>query len=99
MMTKDGISAAAPEQGPWDPALSRLREWDPKWAALCEKMATHPWVNGVLPRKFIELVSVALNAASTNLNADGTRGHSRAALDGGASRDEILFVIKCASVF
>jgi len=99
MMTKDVISAVAPEQGPWDPALSRLREWDPKWAALCERMATNPWVNGVLPRKFIELVSVALNAACTNLDADGTRRHVRAALDAGASRDEILFVIKCASVF
>jgi len=98
MVTKDSI-LAAPEQGPWDPALVRLQEWDPKWAALCERMATNPWVNGVLPRKFIELVSVALNAACTNLNADGTRRHVRAALDAGASRDEILFVIKCASVF
>ena len=99
MVTKDSISAAAPEQGPWDPALLRLQEWDAKWAALCERMATNPWVNGVLPRKFIELVSVALNAACTNLDADGTRRHVRAALDAGASRDEILFVIKCASVF
>jgi alkylhydroperoxidase/carboxymuconolactone decarboxylase family protein YurZ len=99
MATKDSISAAALEQGPWDPALSRLREWDPKWAALCEKMATNPWLNGILPHKFIELVSVALNAACTNLNADGTRRHIRAALKAGASRDEILFVIKCASVF
>ena len=99
MATKDSISAAAPERGPWDPALVRLREWDPKWAALCEKMATNPWVNGVLPRKFIELVSVALNAACTNLDADGTRRHIRAALKAGATREEILFVIKCASVF
>ena len=99
MATKDSISVAASERGPWDPALVRLQEWDPKWAALCERMATNPWVNGVLPRKFIELVSVALNAACTNLDADGTRRHVRAALDAGASRDEILFVIKCASVF
>jgi alkylhydroperoxidase/carboxymuconolactone decarboxylase family protein YurZ len=99
MATKDSISAVAPEQGPWDPALSRLREWDPKWAALCEKMAINPWVNGILPHRFIELVSVALNAACTNLNADGTRRHIRAALKAGASREEILFVIKCASVF
>jgi hypothetical protein len=51
-----------------------------------------------LPRKFIELVSVGLNAACTNLNPDGTRRHIRAALDAGATCEEILFVLKCASV-
>jgi alkylhydroperoxidase/carboxymuconolactone decarboxylase family protein YurZ len=52
----------------------------------------------VLSRRFIELVGVGLNAACTNLNADGTRRHIRAALDAGASRDEILLVLECASV-
>ena len=53
----------------------------------------------MLPRKFIELVAVGLNAACTNLNPDGTRRHIRAALKAGASREEILFVLKCASIF
>jgi alkylhydroperoxidase/carboxymuconolactone decarboxylase family protein YurZ len=61
-------------------------------------MTTNPWTRGILSRKFVELVCVGLNAACTNLNADGTRRHIRAALDAGASRDEILFVLKCASV-
>src|SRR5271163_3971277 len=100
MITKDTVSAAAPEPGPWeDPVLAQLRAWDPAWASACEKMAINPWVSGVLPHKFIELVSVGLNAACTNLNAEGTRRHIRAALKAGASREEILFVIKCASVF
>jgi len=61
-------------------------------------MSTNPWNSGVLSRKFVELVSVGINAACTNLNAEGTRRHIRAALDAGASREEILFVLKCASV-
>jgi alkylhydroperoxidase/carboxymuconolactone decarboxylase family protein YurZ len=65
---------------------------------MCAKMSTNPWTSGVLSRKFVELVSVGLNAACTNLNPDGTRRHIRAALDAGATRDEILFVIKCAAV-
>lgn len=85
------------DTGPWDPALATLSEWDPEWAATCVRMSTNPWLNGVLPRKFIELVGVALNAACTNLNPDGTRRHIRAALKAGATREEILFVIKCAS--
>jgi len=84
--------------GPWDSPLDTLREWDPKWAEACFKMSTNPWTSGVLPRKFIELVSVGLNAACTNLNPDGTRRHIRAALEAGAIREEILFVLKCASV-
>ena len=84
--------------GPWDSAVNQLREWDPKWADACVKMTTNPWPNGVLSRKFVELVSLGLNAACTNLNHDGTRRHIRAALGAGATRDEILTVLKMASV-
>ena len=85
-------------RGPWDPALEKLREWDPQWAETCEKMTTNPWTGSVLPRKTVELISVALNAACTNLNPDGTRRHIRAALEAGATREEILMVLKMASV-
>jgi alkylhydroperoxidase/carboxymuconolactone decarboxylase family protein YurZ len=61
-------------------------------------MSTNPWTSVVLPLKTIELISLALNAACTNLNPEGTRRHIRGALDAGATRDEILFVLKCASV-
>ena len=88
----------APESGPWDPALDQLRQWDPDWATACAKMATNPWSTGLLPRKFVELVSVALNAACTNLNPNGTRRHIRHALEAGASREEILFVLKAGAL-
>jgi alkylhydroperoxidase/carboxymuconolactone decarboxylase family protein YurZ len=89
----------APTLGPWDdPALEQLREWDPKWAAACAKMSMNPWAKGVLPRKTIELISVGLNAACTNLNPDGTRRHIRAALEAGATREEILLVLKGANL-
>jgi alkylhydroperoxidase/carboxymuconolactone decarboxylase family protein YurZ len=84
--------------GPWDSALEQLRDWDPKWTDDCLKMTSNPWTSGVLPRKFVELVGVALNAACTNLNAEGTRRHMRAALKEGATRDEILFVLKAVSL-
>ena len=84
--------------GPWDSAVDQLREWDQKWADACFKMTTNPWTNEVLSRKFVELVSLGLNAACTNLNHDGTRRHIRAALEAGATRDEILSVLKMASV-
>jgi len=89
---------ASSETGPWDQALAQLQRWDPGWADTCAKMATNPWQSRVLPRKTVELVGVALNAACTNLNPEGTRRHIRAALQSGATRDEILMVLKMASL-
>ncbi|HKE39864.1 MAG TPA: carboxymuconolactone decarboxylase family protein [Casimicrobiaceae bacterium] len=87
-----------PGTGPWDDALATLREWEPAWAETCTRMATNPWRSGVLSRKLVELISVGLNAACTNLNPDGTRRHIRRALEAGATRDEIIFVLKCSAM-
>lgn len=84
--------------GPLDGAQDTLRAWEPAWSKLCETMTGNPWVNGVLPRKFVELVGVAVNTACTNLNPEGTRRHIRAALEAGATRPEIMMVIKMASL-
>ena len=86
------------ETGPWDSTLAQLQKWDPEWAEACLKMTTNPWTGGVLPRKFVELIGVAINAACTNLNPEGTRRHIRTALHEGATRDEILLVLKMASI-
>ena len=95
---KASVVEPRPTSGPWDSTLALLREWEPAWAETCVQMTTNPWTTGVLSRKFIELVSIGLNAACTNLNPDGTRRHIRAALAAGASRDEILFVLKAVSL-
>lgn len=87
------------EAGLWDPsALAKLEEWDPAWAATCLTLTTNPWACGVLPRKLVELVGVALSTACTTLDQQGARRHIRAALDAGATRDEILTVLKMATV-
>ena len=97
MIAENSVQTRA-ETGPWDDALAQLRKWEPAFAETCTRMATNPWRSGVLPRKLIELIGVALNAACTNLNPEGTRRHIRRALQVGATRDEILFVLKCAAV-
>lgn len=95
---RKSVNDSSEETGPWDAAIRTLREWDPAWAGTCLKMTTNPWIQGVLPRKFVELVSLALNAACTNLNPEGTRRHIRAALRAGASRDEILMILEMAAL-
>ena len=78
--------------------LAKLHEWDQDWSEKYRKMSTSPWSNGVLPVKFIELICIGLNSACTNLQPQATRRHIRAALEAGATRDEILFVLKASSV-
>jgi alkylhydroperoxidase/carboxymuconolactone decarboxylase family protein YurZ len=103
-MTTKSIAGSTPATsdtsapGPWETmALAQLREWDPAWAEAAERVTLNPWKHEVLPRKIVELIGLAVNAACTNLNPEGTRRHIRAALDVGASREEILTVLKMAS--
>lgn len=84
--------------GPWDSALEQLRKLDPSGAEALVNVSTNPWTNGILPAKEIELICIAINAACTNLNADGTRRHIRAALEAGATHQEILTVLRMASL-
>lgn len=84
--------------GPCDDGFGLLDAWDAGWAATCRRMAANPWTTCVLPRKTVELIGIAVNAACMNLNPDGTRRHIRAALRAGASRDEILMVLKMAAL-
>ena len=83
-------TAKTTSTGPWDAALEQLREWDSAWAETCARMTTNPWTTGVLSRRFIELVSLGLNAACTNLNPGGTRRHIRGALAAGATVTVVL---------
>ena len=61
-------------------------------------MTNNPWTTGILPVKWIELICIALNAACTHRNEPGVRRHVRAALQAGATRDEILDTFKGVSV-
>ncbi len=76
------------------PSLDQLEEWDPEGAEPLLRVGASPWNSGVLPRKEVELISLALYCACTNLNEPGTRRHIRGALDAGATRDEVLWVLK-----
>lgn len=90
---QSGVNPAQPVN-PWGSSLDKLKEWDPQGAELLLRVGRNPWNSGVLPRKEVELISLALHCACTNLDEAGTRRHIRAALDAGATRDEVLWVLK-----
>ena len=98
MATKSGVTKAPvadQSPNPWGSSLDKLKEWDPEGAELLLRVGMNPWTSGVLPRKEVELIYLALNCSCTSLDEAGTRRQIRAALDAGATRDEILLVLKC----
>ena len=94
-MTRQTSSTPARAASPWDSAaLAQVREWDPVWVDPCIKFSDSPWASNILSCKEVELISLAVNAACTTLSAGGTRRHIRGALEAGASRDEILMILR-----
>src|SRR5580704_12852932 len=82
MAAKSGAAEASKENShpnPWGSSLDKFTEWDPKGAETLLRVGTNPWTSGVLPRKEVELISLALNCACTNLDEAGTRRHIRGA--------------------
>jgi alkylhydroperoxidase/carboxymuconolactone decarboxylase family protein YurZ len=86
------------EAGLWAKALDVLSEWDPHWTEKYASMALNPWTDGVLSGKELQLIAVGLSAAITNLDGAALRRNIRAALGGGATREEILEVLKMAAM-
>ncbi|MEV0343466.1 carboxymuconolactone decarboxylase family protein [Nocardia sp. NPDC050713] len=86
------------ELGTWNPLWDQLSEWDPEWTEQFMAMGTTPIRRGVFPPQFVELLSIAIDAACTHMYSPGVRRHIRAALEIGVSRDEILTVLQMVSV-
>jgi alkylhydroperoxidase/carboxymuconolactone decarboxylase family protein YurZ len=76
--------------GGWDDLLRLDQECFERYSEL----ATHPWKAGTLDARMRELVLVAVNSATTHLNADATRAHVGNALDEGATVAEVLEVFQ-----
>ena len=91
-MVREPITSAA-----GDDPLAPLASLDPAWLGKLrawEGAATQ----GVLPAKTVALVRLILDVGITHLDACAAERHMRAALAAGATRQEILAVLKLASV-
>jgi alkylhydroperoxidase/carboxymuconolactone decarboxylase family protein YurZ len=75
-----------------------LLELDPGFFEQYMNFSAYPNKNGVLPRKFKELIYIAINASTTHLYEPALRTHIRSALRAGATKEEILEVLEMTSV-
>lgn len=96
----DGASATDKirSAGRWARALDLLHQSDPEWTESYSRMAINPWTSGTLRGKDIQLIAVGLSGSITNLDESALRRQIRAALHAGATKEEILEVLKMAAI-
>jgi alkylhydroperoxidase/carboxymuconolactone decarboxylase family protein YurZ len=84
--------------GNWNPDWEPFAKLDPAWTDKVVAMAIAPAVSGVLDKKTIELIGIAIDVSCTHLYAPGVRRHIQRALDAGATKAEITAVMQLASL-
>jgi len=93
-MSSTPITDQMRRTGNWNDAWNEFAELDPLWTEKFMDMGTLPIRSGVLDRKTIELIFLAVNASCTHLYEPGVRRHIRGALDQGATKEEIMTVLQ-----
>ena len=82
--------------GNWNPDWEPFAKLDPAWTEKVIGLAIAPAAAGVLDKKTMELIGIALDASTTHLYAPGVRRHIQRALEAGATREEITAVLQIA---
>ena len=82
--------------GNWNPDWEPFAKIDPAWTEKAIGLAIAPAASGVLDKKTIELIGIALDASTTHLYAPGVRRHIQRALKAGATKEEITAVLQIA---
>jgi alkylhydroperoxidase/carboxymuconolactone decarboxylase family protein YurZ len=85
------------EHGTWGPAWQSMLRLDPGFLQSYLNFAMVPWKSGPLEPKVKEFVSIAADAAATHLYAPGIARHIKAAIEHGATREEIMEVLELTS--
>jgi alkylhydroperoxidase/carboxymuconolactone decarboxylase family protein YurZ len=84
-------------RGYWDSSVESLLDLDPDFFEAYLRLSAVPWRNGSLEPKVKELIYVALDGAATHLYEPGLRQHIRLALEYGATKEELLEVLRLTS--
>lgn len=97
-MSATPVSDAMHTNGTWNGAWDEAEALDPEWLEAILNAGTLPMRRGVLEPKIQEFLAIAVDASCTHLYAPGTRRHIAAALDLGATPEEILAVLQAVAV-
>jgi len=86
------------DKGDWNPVWDKLAELDADYLEAYLAFRSVPHIKGPLPKKYKELIMIAINAATTHLYEPGTRRHMQNAIRAGATKEEVLEVIQLTTV-
>lgn len=92
------ICDAVRAQGLFNPLWETIYRWDPVYMENFVRMGFGLWKDGVLPPLWIEFLCIAGDATVTHMWGHGTRRHIEAALALGATKEQILEVLKIVSL-
>ena len=81
-------------RGYWNPFWEQALRLDPQLFEAYFNFSSVPWNPGVLEPKLKEFIYVAIDASTTHMFDDGTRGHMANAFKYGATVDELLEVLE-----
>lgn len=81
----------------WSPLWESIARIDPDFLDAYREMSMVPWRKDHLDPKTKELMYIAVDAAATHMYLPGVRQHIRAAFEHGATVQEIMEVLECAS--
>jgi alkylhydroperoxidase/carboxymuconolactone decarboxylase family protein YurZ len=84
-------------RGAWSEAWESILRLDPDFLAAYLKFSAVPWRKDHLEPKVKEFIYIAVDAAATHLYEPGIRQHIRAALEHGATGEEIMEVLELTS--
>lgn len=84
--------------GMFNPLWETIYRWDPAYLEKFLAMGLGLWRDKILPPLWVELLCIAGDAAITHLYGHGTQRHIKTALELGATREQILEVLKIVSL-
>ncbi|MFW2079295.1 hypothetical protein ACG94X_16630 [Acinetobacter sp. ULE_I010] len=85
-------------EGSFNPLWATLYRWEPAYLEDFLKMAMQVWRNNILPPLWVEFLCIAGDATITHMWAAGTQRHMQAALALGATKAQIMEVLKILSL-
>lgn len=81
-------------RGTWSEAWESVLRLDAGFLDSYRRLSSVPWNRDRLPAKVKEFIYIAMDAAATHLYHPGIRQHIRAALNHGATAEEIMEVLE-----
>lgn len=97
-MSKTPISDAMRQGGQWNQAWDQAAAFDADWMEKFVDMGTHAARKGIIDPKTYEFIAIAVDASCTHLYSPGVKRHIAAALDLGATPEEIMAVLQLVAV-